>query len=545
MKRVFVGLGFLSAIASAQNAPAPEITGTVLEFRTGYGISGAQVTLTKDGSKQPDATTTTDSQGKFDFKLPDTGHFSVVVKMDGYQAPPFFTGGDVSTWHGTQANVVLTHGNLTEDLRFELMRPAELKGRVVDAQTDTPLARVRVEPVSPSRVNGQPVVTRGQQVVTDANGEFVMTGLAPANYAVETLPSVRGETQVMTQFTPEDANAVDQDFDTSFWPGGNDAVSAVLVPLGSGQSLSVGTIRARLVPYYRVRVKLDAANCPSGQKAHLQFPTVATAGGTPILNSDVPCGSDFLIRGVAPGSYKMALTAGRADTYAQAIVPVIVTDRNTSVFATLERGVDVDVRITFADGASQPPAAEAFTLLSGYRDAPVAFPPFNPDAQWRANLANQPLGKHDVQLLRSSAGFYLREVRYNGHPQVGFSFTLDADSPAHVLEIVLDDKPGSIIGTVEDGDRPANKPYVIATKYPLPADVMSESLRNTTGGEDGKFRLSGLTPGEYRVLAVPAASREWLNQPGLLDRLLSSSEKVTIDRGGTQDVHLKLTDPSR
>jgi len=56
-----------------------------------------------------------------------------------------------------------------------------------------------------------------------------------------------------------------------------------------------------------------------------------------------------------------------------------------------------------------------------------------------------------------------------------------------------------------------------------------------------------LPPGEYRILAVQSAPLPDGQQigPPMLTRLWSAAEKVTLERGGSQSVSLKLSDPLR
>ncbi len=84
---------------------------------------------------------------------------------------------------------------------------------------------------------------------------------------------------------------------------------------------------------------------------------------------------------------------------------------------------------------------------------------------------------------------------------------------------------------------------VFVAKWPS----LETTPRPVTGDNGGNFQITGLEPGEYRVLAVPSTplpDGQQISSP-MLTKLWSSAEKVTVERGGSQNVMLKLSDPLR
>jgi len=131
-------------------------------------------------------------------------------------------------------------------------------------------------------------------------------------------------------------------------------------------------------------------------------------------------------------------------------------------------------------------------------------------------------------------------------------FTQYLGAPTKV-DIVIDDQPAVLTGSVTDGDKPISHSLVILMKWPISSPVSSiESFELYVRGaidtdEQGQFRLDGLAPGEYRVLALPEMSLGPRTNvtPDLLTRMLSRAEKVTLERGASKSISLKLTDPTR
>lgn len=545
MKTLLVLLG-LAAGGFAQNTPPrPVIQGTVVEFGTNRGLAGAQVLLTGDGiDVRTPPHQTSDSQGNFRFELEKVGHYNVTVQMEGYRAManflPASAAGPVPV--STVARVVLTTGYPSENLQFILLRTAELTGRVVDAETGQPVAKTEVAAVTARYLNGQLTVGLGVRAMTDDDGQVLFAGLVPGKYLIETLPRKLGAQPIQTQFSAEDLKLVDQDYERSYWPGGTDAESASPIPVSSGGSVSAGTLKPRKVPYYRIHAIFPATNCRAGDYAQVILTSVPAGRGIETQAGQVSCGQDFLIRNVQPGSYRLTVYSGlRQEARVQSSQPVEVTDKNLEMTVSLARGLDLEGKIVAAEGAGKPPLDKLVVFVQPV-DFSIATGVMNPDLQGGFHVVNAALGRQIVS-FSNLGNFYIKEVRYNGLPVAGNIFVVDGS--AGQLEVVLDDKPASIGGVIEDDGNAVSKPYVVLTSWPMLSDGMLSSLKNVTGDASGKFRFAGLPPGDYRVLAVPQTSKDKLDEPGVLNRLLSGAESVTVGPAGSQDLRLKVVDPSR
>jgi hypothetical protein len=114
------------------------------------------------------------------------------------------------------------------------------------------------------------------------------------------------------------------------------------------------------------------------------------------------------------------------------------------------------------------------------------------------------------------------------------------------VEIVIDDKPGAIAGTVTDGDKPVSEAMVRL----FPEAVQSgDFVGSVRVDNQGRFQFNGLAPGEYRILALRSAtgpqsagSAEATAQ--LATTAQSTAQSVKVERGGTVTITLLPTDPS-
>jgi hypothetical protein len=137
------------------------------------------------------------------------------------------------------------------------------------------------------------------------------------------------------------------------------------------------------------------------------------------------------------------------------------------------------------------------------------------------------------------AGYYVKEIRYNGIAEDG-PVPLDRSALAHSLTILLDDKPASVSGVVMEGDKPVNTPLVVLKKWPSP-DGLGFSVQTAAGDSQGKFQFSDLPPGEYRMVALRSMDEYIFRGPDVLERALAAAKKIELGPQGSQNVTLELT----
>ena len=163
------------------------------------------------------------------------------------------------------------------------------------------------------------------------------------------------------------------------------------------------------------------------------------------------------------------------------------------------------------------------------------------DPEGKFVVKNLPWLPHDFSVMGLNGKYYIKEIRYNGVVMTDGLVRLTQGAPAQNLEIVLDDKVATITGSVRDADKAANSPFMVVVKWPYTEGDLPVSGERLLGDKDGRFRISGLAPGEYRVLGL--ARPVPFTQISI--QLLSRGETVTLERGGLKDLSLKLIDPSK
>jgi len=109
------------------------------------------------------------------------------------------------------------------------------------------------------------------------------------------------------------------------------------------------------------------------------------------------------------------------------------------------------------------------------------------------------------------------------------------------LEIILDDKGALVYGTVNFGTKPPSPAMVVLEKWPF---RFPESLSGERQAvvENGQFRIENVTPGDYRILAIAGADRLRSSGPGVRERLVADAQKITVTRGVSQTVTVRLAE---
>lgn len=543
MRCVFALL-FSAVAASAQGSPSaaqPEIHGIVSECGTNLPVTDAKITISVlDRYSLKEITkTTTGPNGAFQAAMDKPGEYFVQAEKPGYtydgrnpmRHPP-----------SHQAQVKLDSEHPSADARLVLCRAGELTGHVVDAESGKPIANLRVYPFALLYANGRPSQVGAKAAVTNGEGEFVATGLPPGNYLVGIRPQTLDKEQFLEKFTAADVKTVDSDYQRSYWPGGGGLDVALPVAVHAGTSDSVGTIKARKGPFYRIHVSIPADGCAPGEKVEINASMLLFLGSGG--SGEGMCGKDYLLRNFEPGPYSFYVLSGKTqEDRKRVILPVEVADQNLDLTIPLARGVDINGRIVAAEGAGRPPIEKIKVRMVVVSDLqfPEEWTPASPDSEGRFHFANRPIARVRINVLDLPVNFDVREIRYNGSAVTDNVVALNANAQAQSLEIVVDDKPALVEGTAVDGDKPIGRAHVVLLKWPVSSEDVFLSAKDTNADEDGRFQFAGLAPGEYRILAVRSEASEKLDEPHALERLLAGAERITLNAGAAQKQTLQVT----
>ena len=550
-----------SSVHSIEAANAGmQIAGVVLQTSTALPIVEADVSLERLPDEGPRILSPaiprnivglakTDFRGRFVFGGLAPGEYHVQVQKEGYSPP--------EPMAATAAVILDADHQNPAPLKFLLSRPGELYGRLVERDSGKPAAALLVHACWLTYRSGRTIPFPRRNTRTDADGHFVISGLPPGEYVLWTgsrfhAPRARnvapevteaGMDYLVTDLSEEDTETTSWDYEQGYWPGGPSLEQAIPVTVIGDSSIDLGDIALPRTPVYSVRISLVNPSCTPDET--LTINVRAPDPLLPSLRGHILCGEDFRLHGFQPGSYRLELgVQGRQrTTRVRGSARFTIATEDIEIAVPVSLGVDVEGKILPAEGSQSPDFSRIQLHLS-----PVGWPGYvdertNPiDGEGRFRIPNVAVREQQLFLSGLSPSHYLKEIRYNGHTVRGDVLTMDSYAGEHSLEIIVNDKPASVSGSVTDGDKPVDRPFVVLTRWPLnPADPY-QSLTTAVGEADGKFRLVGLAPGEYRIVAVLGAARESIQKRGQLDRALRRAEKLILAPRDVQVLNVELTE---
>jgi len=510
-----------------------EIRGIVVEPGGNLPIGNVEIALFSQDpgpvkinggwKNEPSAKTTTDERGQFTFAPDKPGPYHVTAKKPGFVAVGPNGASD-------NADLSLTAAKPTAEVKLYLARPGRLTGTVIDQDTHSPLANLRVGAIRPGRPPGWPAEARA---TTDAKGEFVIANVPPGDWLIEVAPQFDSDQRVVAAFTDKDAKAVTRDLERTYWPGGHGQDSGLPMTLASGAEVYAGQMPVKKVEYYRAVVHVQPGACAPGENI-----VIAEGIGGMIhqLKQQPPCSDRLLITGFPPGTYALHMGSGGLG----ASVLFSIVDKNVEVTASVDSGIQVDGAIVAAEG-SELPDLSAVRLdlrapISGLSPRPI-----QPDKKGKFEFRNLKSIGYTLSISGLSGGSYVKEIRDNGVLLPANVIPLDDYAAVHSLTITVDNKPGTITGSVTSHDNPVAGAIVIARKWPFGGSAVW-GLAGGRADDNGRFQVTGLAPGEYRVIAIERSAVT----PGMgnasLDRALASGQKVEVGPNGFQNIALELTD---
>ncbi|MBK9167613.1 MAG: carboxypeptidase regulatory-like domain-containing protein [Bryobacterales bacterium] len=545
-------LALVSCAALGQDAPAAlTIAGSVQETGTVRPVDDAEVLLFRmppPGTPITGVTfaaeaavqsVRTDALGAFRFVLDREGAYRLQARKDGYVGGAPLMAGVAST-----AEVSVRRGQPLPEIRLAIGRPAGIAGRIEDDATRTGVAGLDVFAYRVLYVRERRIKMPLGQVATSADGAFAFRNLAPGEYMAGIRSRPWGPQRIVKEFAEEDAATVEEGYQEVFWPGGSDLASGYPIVLESGAQADLGPLRVRKTTLHRARVSMVEGNCTEDGRVRIAIADVRTELYETV--AETACGRDFLVRGVPPGSYRMQVetVGGSPDGRLSGELDFEIVDKNVALSIALVKGADIEVAVLPASGTVRPDMAKMTVRLvsTGTRPRMEELHAHRPDAEGRFRISNARIQETRIEVGGLPESHYVQEIRYNGAPASRRVVLFNASALSHRLEIVVADKAAAVAGLVVSRDQPVAKPFAILVPWPLESPSSLWPLTTTSGDENGRFRLAGLPPGEYRILAIAPALKHRIEEPNLLRRLLPSAAKAVLSPGGIQSLTLEMNE---
>jgi hypothetical protein len=336
----------------------------------------------------------------------------------------------------------------------------------------------------------------------------------------------------------------------TYFPGTSNMAEAQRVTVGLGQILS--DLNMALMPARTARITgiaLDSLGRPLAGMvmAMPRTDSMMFMFGPP---GQIRQDGSFSIGGLAPGSYVLQTNGmGGPDAESASAEVTISGDDVTGVRLVASKPSIASGRVIVDPAAAQTlrpsslhvmvqPVVFDLPMMGGNAPAVV-----NDDLTFE--LKARP-GKMRFALAGQAPGWSIRAVRYRGVDVTDSGVEFRANENLTDIELELTNRVTDLTGLVTNGRGEPVKDYSVVV-FAQDHDKWtpnSRYLRTGRPDQDGRFKVSGLPPGQYHIVALEYLDQDNWNEPEYLERVQSKSTSVSINEGETKSVDLKVTSGS-
>jgi hypothetical protein len=276
---------------------------------------------------------------------------------------------------------------------------------------------------------------------------------------------------------------------------------------------------------------------------------MSTSGFGFNMSSAGPIRADgtFSLNGLAPGEYTLrAQSFGPAGPSGEtASVKIVATgDDLADVHIVGAKPSTLTGRIVIdpAAAAALPQNLMLMAIPTEPGQMPMGSAPGRMGEDGSFELKSAP-GRMRLQLMGPMGGFTVRAVRLNGTDITDAGVDVRPNEDVSGLEIELTNKLTTISGLVTNARGEALKEYA-AIAFAQDKEKWKVFGRYQSVGrpdQDGRFKISGLAPSDYYVVALEKIDPGQMTDPEFLDAIRVRATAITLREGETRTIDLKLS----
>jgi hypothetical protein len=525
-----------------------------MKLGTSEPVAKAVVQLVKagDDTVEPQAVAT-GTDGRFEFRNLAPGSYQLLATRSGYLDTAYGQRGP----SGSGRDLIIAAGATIDDVRLLMTATGALSGRVFD-DTGEPLANVPVKALKYSYDEGQRTLTQVKVDETNDLGEFRLFFLAPGQYIISAQPQSSVAANKIFVMHAEGGKSISfgeilrdspgdklgEAYVPVYYPGTTDPQSATRVEVRPGADIRGIDFSLLRVSTRKVRGTVidSTTGLPASQGSVQLLPrdevTSETPAGGPGDNGR------FEISGVLPGSYFLVATArlGTSDDVRVMLGRIPVEVRNTDLndlVVTLRPTIDLAGTVVVegrADGLP-PDAHPVVTLESGRTGIFGGLGQVNGSFTRRTEVdfSGVPEGEYRVVWSNLPSDMYVKSMRFGPVDALNVTLPIDYRTQDR-FQIVFGTSVGTLEGVVLDKSRNAVAGARVAL-VPDAARRQRADLYQTTSSDDsGRFKLSGIAPGDYSLFAWEDIENGLWQDPEFIRRHETSGKAVRILENGRETV---------
>jgi protocatechuate 3,4-dioxygenase beta subunit len=534
----------------AQPQGAGMIAGLVIQKANGEPVRKAIVTLTWHGNPRSWATAMTDGSGRFKFDDLPSGKYSISAWKDAAGNANY--GGDSA--RQMFEYVTLAEGQKRTDIVLRMIRPAHISGTVLDEQGD-PVINANVTIWTEGYPRGvRELVQHGGSRSND-RGEYRITVNDPGRYYVSAGDEFQRHMHYGGQPPSQDVYA------RQFYGGSTDWHRAAPITVAPGDQIRGIDLHLAPLRAFTLHGKvtgvpaLPAPPVENGEAVsvpqvfvNVQLSQLSESGR--VLNS-MGSGAGapdfaFQIPNVLPGRYRLSANAQFP------VLPGQAPAKNGTYWAaqrldlTADPG-DITIALAPATDLKGQVRAEGFekdqfkvTLTSP--DVPHQPITATTGPQGRFTLEQVPPGIWDINAEPIPPGGYIKSMRLGKQDVLTEEMEIGPGTDAP-LNIVVSARGGRVNGEILDPSVAGKRAMLVMLVPVGKFERVMSFYAFAQSDADGKFKLRGLTPGNYKLLAFEEAPPGDSRNPDLIARL--EGEPVEVVEGQTVEAKAKVITAAR
>jgi Carboxypeptidase regulatory-like domain len=513
------------------------VVGQVIDARTGKGITGAVVVLSRvndtlavEPSDSPARSVLATGDGRYVFRQLGGGRYTIGASKPGYVAG----GLGARRPGGMRQLLMLADGERVSVSAITMWKHAAISGVVVDDGGE-PVTGARVRALRRTPLRGREFGGESS-TTTDDRGLYRLAQLPPGDYLV-VVASIAVEGSLLHPITFHPSTQSPQQAAIVTVAAGDDRMGVDFqLPLASGVRVA-GTVQGPNGPVPGVLVRLrwpdadlfpfdlDVAATASGPDGGFSF--TAVSEGTYVLETVEPP----RLAGPSSSSSDPALTG---------TATFVINDRDIDgLLLPLRPGARVSGRVTFEGGITPTTALVAATSVYLDRlDARLSrVEPARPGPLGQFTTTSLPAGKYRVRVGAIPAGWMFNGAMYEGHDLADEPFELESTDITGVV-VTFTTRVTRLSGAVRS-ERGRPDPDTSVVIFPTLQSAWTPTIsifrmRSVRTSTLGSYTVTNLPPGEYYVAAVPEDQFSGWQDPKRLAELALQATRIRVVEGQTQ-----------
>jgi len=424
-------------------------------------------------------------------------------------------------------------GEKRDDITIELVPFSVITGRVVDEDGD-PVPNARVQVMVPVySPKGRELQPNGNAFTNDL-GEYRLYGLEPRKYYL------RADPQGEAMGGPR-ARHVRDALVGSYYPGSPDQAGAAPVELVPGQQLN--SVDFTLHMGHRVAVSGRVVVPTGATNLMITYSQYSKGMGTMVSFEPSDAAGHFTMRGLSPGDYILGARCNLAGEDYSAFLPVTVgsTDvKNLELHPAPP--VEVAGRVRFEGPSSEKLASASIVLKAklGHSQSMVKI-------QNDGTFLSRGLAPDVYRLeLNTTAEAFLKEARWGDLNALESGLDLSPGISSTDVKIIVSTAVGRLDGTVQNEKQETLAGATVALRSEAASSAddsyTGSAFKSAKAGPDGKFHITGLTPGHYRLMAWDDVDESTARyDPEFVQQIASRGQLIEVGEGEHKSVTVQAT----